>query len=196
MISLEVSPLAHCNGNGQRGTTVWFNCNQMWREECSTLWSVASGWLIIVIWLYCGSNWANVTGKKLKGAAVCLLFAAVCFTGQSGSFQSEVRGHWSVTVVQMRAFPGTIRASPDYSKGILFTWQTWQRMYKPTIKTMHIWFVYFKELYVLSCAYNIWNWLIGSVQIIFVLNHTKCNTLPAFNMLTKFCLISVIMSSR
>lgn len=131
IIGSLVSPLARCNGNGQRGTTVWFNCNQMWREKCSTLGSVASGWLIImIIWLYCGSNCAKVKRKKLKGAAVficcCLLYWSV--------WELPVRGHWSVTVVQMRTFPGTIMASPGYSKGILFTWQTWQRMHKPTKK--------------------------------------------------------------
>lgn len=49
------------------------------------------------------------------------LFAAVWFTGQSTSSQSEVRGRWSVTVVEIPALPGTVGASAGHS---MFTWQT------------------------------------------------------------------------
>lgn len=42
---------------------------------------------------------------------VCL-FAAVWFTGQSTSSLSGVRGRRSVAVVELPAFPGTIRAFP------------------------------------------------------------------------------------
>lgn len=121
-----VSPPARYKGNGQRGATVWFNCNQMGREESGALWSLASGHNVAVL--------REELSKRDKNEAErrgCL-FAAVWFTGQSASFQSEVRGHWSVTVVEIPAFPGTIGASPGHS---MFTWQTWQRLYKPTVKT-------------------------------------------------------------
>lgn len=49
-----------------------------------------------------------MAGAQTEGCA--RLFAAACFTGQSTSSQSGVRGQRSVAVVEAPAFPGTIAA--------------------------------------------------------------------------------------
>lgn len=98
----------------QRGSTVTA-CEE---QGSSTLWSVD------VIWSDCTVEATDQTWqrKKVKGGAGP--HSLLLLSHQTASFQSEVRGHWTVTVVQMPALKETVWASPCVvAKGILFIWQ-------------------------------------------------------------------------